>query len=87
LRSYRGSASTRCCRRARHVFDLGRGRKMKQWLSITSPALSWVELAKETTCSLPRPDREVAWSTPVAPVAPVAPPATVIGSTNPKDVC
>lgn len=28
-------------------FDPGHGRKMKQWLSITSPTLSWIELAKE----------------------------------------
>jgi hypothetical protein len=34
---------------ARHgsYFDPGHGRKMTQWLSVTSPTLSWVELAKE----------------------------------------
>jgi hypothetical protein len=34
---------------ARHgeYFDPGHGRKMKQWLSITSPTLSWIELATE----------------------------------------
>jgi hypothetical protein len=28
-------------------FEPGHGGKMKQWLSITSPTLSWVELARE----------------------------------------
>jgi len=28
-------------------FDPGHGRKMKQWLSVTSPKLSWTALARE----------------------------------------
>jgi hypothetical protein len=28
-------------------FDPGHGRKMKQWLAVTSPTLSWTALAKE----------------------------------------
>lgn len=28
-------------------FDPGHGRKMKQWLSVTSPRVAWIELAKE----------------------------------------
>jgi len=28
-------------------FDPGHGRKMKEWLTVTSPKLSWVDLARE----------------------------------------
>ena len=28
-------------------FDPGHGRKMKEWLTVVSPKLSWVDLARE----------------------------------------
>jgi|SRR5262245_49128334 len=33
--------------RAGQYFDPGHGRKMKQWISVTSTKLSWVELVRE----------------------------------------
>jgi hypothetical protein len=32
---------------AGHPFDPGRGRLMKEWLAVTSPRASWIDLAKE----------------------------------------
>jgi hypothetical protein len=34
-------------RRQGEPFDPGHGRLMKEWLSVVSPRVSWVDLAKE----------------------------------------